>query len=193
MHGSNKRVLNSNESAKTNESSAIKRLKKATTVQQSNTLLNYFGSNRKIDPKRDEPKQSSIMTYFKSESQLELKKEQKTENEMILIDSVDTSNQTVTSLKENEEKNLPKIQSKPDGKSEGKTNFLSLFNQTIKAEAKLADPIDTNQTPSNEYNKENRKCPFYKKIESKSKFFPCNLNEFKIIQKKKMFHKTPKS
>ena len=180
MHGSNKRVLNSNQFAKSNESSATKRLKKGTSVQQSNTLLNYFGSNRKIDPKPDEPKQSSILNYFKNESQLELKKEQSTEfineqkieNEIILIDSVDKNNQTVTNLKENEQKNIPKIQSKPVEKSEEKRNFLSLFNQPIKAEAKLADPIETDyQTSSNEYKKENRKCPFYKKIESISKFF----------------------
>ena len=54
MHGSNKRVLNSNESAKTNESSAIKRLKKATTVQQSNTLLNYLMENHFCCSKIDE-------------------------------------------------------------------------------------------------------------------------------------------
>ncbi len=190
MQRSTKRVSSSNLSAKANEDSANKRLKKSSSVQQqSNTLFNYFSSNRKIDPKPVEPKQSSIITYFKSESQSESKKsiiksefeiEPAIKNEVIPIVS-DDEIELETNITKKED-NFPKIQSNPEIKPEEKKNFLSLFNRpNIKPEVKQTDPVEIDyNTPSNASSKENRKCPFYKKIESINfNFFFFNRKNFK--------------
>ena len=174
MQRSSKRSSSSNLTANKNEDSSVKRAKKSAAPSQTNTLLNYFGSNHKQEPKSDEPKQSSLLTYFKSENKLEpsnsenVKSEikQSVKNEVVPTDSVDENSQIIA---KHEPKLFAQKQSKPETKSEESKSFMSLFKPVKTTEVKHPDPAvePDYQTPSsNTSNKENRKCPFYKRIES---------------------------
>lgn len=123
--------------AKKEDDSSVKRAKKqqqpATT--QSNTLFNYFASNKKIET--DE------------------------------TSKIDIKIEVIPDLKPKEEPKLVVVEDEPS-KAEQNKKFMSLFStqQTKKepTERVVLDQTDEiEQTSSN--NKENRKCPFYKRIE----------------------------
>lgn len=69
MMKSSKRILSNVSSRNTSPDPNFKKRTKTNLVTQSNTLMNYFASNKKItnEPEKLDIKQGSILTYFKSE------------------------------------------------------------------------------------------------------------------------------
>lgn len=132
--------------ASRNGSEQTKRVK-----TQSNTLLNYFDSNKKLKPEHAEIKQSSILNFFKST--VEVKKENAELKDLDFKENIDIKHEI---------KNEPVI--KPE-----KSAFNILMTSQVKKEEVIStvetkyDVTETDQIESE--NKSNRKCPFYKRIE----------------------------
>lgn len=136
MQRSVKRASNSNLSVKKEEGeSAVKRLKKAPS--QTNTLLKYFESNKKIETVTDVPKSSLDIIKTESKIDVAVLKTKEPNNEK-------TETKSFLSLF-NRVKDEPKIEIKP------KINFKTNENE--------------NEGSKSAYKENNRKCPFYKRIE----------------------------
>ncbi|CAF0851124.1 unnamed protein product [Brachionus calyciflorus] len=125
---------------------------------QSNTLLNYFDSNKKLIKQETEIKQSSILSFFKSNTQIKQDPDIPIKNDL----KTEVLNDEIKIKKEIKQETISE-----------KSAFNILMQSQVKKEeekAVVSSMVETkfditdNENES-QSNKPNRKCPFYKRIE----------------------------
>jgi hypothetical protein len=127
-------------------------IKKSKQVQvQSNTLFNYFASNKKFEAKKPEPpQQSSILNFFKRQN----------------------SNSNEEKKENLEAQNSPNEQLNVKSESVAKHELIETSNilkdeklSIIKTENTYTEAYESESVQETSTSKTTRKCPFYKRIE----------------------------
>jgi hypothetical protein len=154
----NKRSLNSN-----TEISNSKKVKKTPQIAQSNTLLNYFQSNKTDTVKSVASNvttsiQNSILSYFKSE---------KSTQNIVKTEPIKTELET---QKLDVKKNLAAFEN-DEGNILSNIDWNKFDSTKTENEEKFKeeenyDETDNIENSSSASTKTLRKCPFYKRIES---------------------------